>query len=143
MDYERQQNPISKMEGDKDGGGKTPDSSKDQDKDKKTIVSSVYQLSTPKNQAEIDALGSLLSKKQLSDVEGDLLNSGWEKVEIDGSMTIFNLKVPIGNGYDKKYMLYHNSKGKDHSINGQPVKYWKLYEDKKLVKRSYSGLQMI
>ena len=87
-----------------------------------------------KVQAEIDDLGKALSKKNLSDIETDLLSAGWVK-EVDGNITKFILKVPIGNGYDKKFILHHNSMGVDHSINGQPIKYWKLYEDKKSSKK--------
>jgi hypothetical protein len=91
-------------------------------------------LSTPKMQAEIDDLGKMLSKKNLSDIETDLLSAGWVK-EIDKGVTKFTLNVPIGNGYTKKYILHYNSRGVNHSINGQPVKYWKLYEDKKSSKK--------
>jgi hypothetical protein len=52
MDNDRPQN--MKMDGDKDGGGKKP--VEDSENKKNKLTSSIYQLSTPKMQAEIDDL---------------------------------------------------------------------------------------
>ena len=88
-----------------------------------------YKLSNKTVQTEIDALGKDLSTKRLEDVDADLLKSGWTKTS-DKGITRYTLEVPMENGYNKKYILDHNSTGTTHSINGQDVQYWKLYQDK-------------
>lgn len=88
-----------------------------------------YKLSNKRVQTEIDALGKNLSTKRLDEVDADLLKTGWTKTS-DKGVTRYILEVPMENGYNKKYILDHNSTGTSHSINGQDVQYWKLYEDK-------------
>ena len=89
-----------------------------------------YKLSSRKVQTEVDAMGKDLSTKTLMEVEADLLAAGWIKVGKEKAVTTYKLGVPVGNGYDKAYILKHNANGVKHSSDNKPTQYWKLYEDR-------------
>ncbi|EAY28340.1 SH3 domain-containing protein [Microscilla marina] len=71
---------------------------------------------------DIPALGKFLSTKKLDDIVDDLVKLGWEPMRKEGSFI-----KQVGK---KRFILVWNKAGMEHSLDGFPTQYWKLYKDK-------------